>query len=373
MSEQMNGTTVSNGTSLLQLHEYWDQSHTFRWLEIIVPKDLTESSVHDVQQELQQLLAQHGVTLKQTEVHELIRDDGRAEMHHSTVSSLSFALHVLKPIDNSETPISHYRHEIEFFLSKDAMVVIHTDQVNKLFTRPLGEWRTLDCPISDGPLAFLLLRLLRTVVENYHAVLDRVNTRLFTLGQLICTENDQQVQNKLQQDLLIFGRKLFEIRKYFGPLRRVLEHLVELAQGESQQHVPISLKYSWIELNDLRAQVEHLIELVDTYQDMVTNLFGAHQSSVSNQLADISNRMNEHMERLTVIATILTTASVITGFYGMNLHGLGIGSSSSSGAPILLIILAVISFLEYGLFKAYKEQQHITKKSRGTRNNQNNQ
>ncbi|HEY3415975.1 MAG TPA: CorA family divalent cation transporter, partial [Armatimonadota bacterium] len=47
-----------------------------------------------------------------------------------------------------------------------------------------------------------------------------------------------------------------------------------------------------------------------------------HITVTAKIMADTSNRLNQTMQRLTVIATILSTASALTGFYGMNLSGM---------------------------------------------------
>jgi len=59
---------------------------------------------------------------------------------------------------------------------------------------------------------------------------------------------------------------------------------------------------------------DHLVRLTDEalfLQDRVTGLLEAH-------LANTSNRLNQVMKVLTVIATIFMPLTVLTGMYGMN-------------------------------------------------------
>jgi magnesium transporter len=77
---------------------------------------------------------------------------------------------------------------------------------------------------------------------------------------------------------------------------------------------------------------------------MLSGSLDAYQSSQSN-------RLNENMQRLTVIATVLATATVVTGYYGMNLRGAGINSAWAYGGHVVLILVLVLAVLEIWLFR----------------------
>ena len=59
---------------------------------------------------------------------------------------------------------------------------------------------------------------------------------------------------------------------------------------------------------------DHLIrvsDLVDSYRDLLTGAMDVYLSTVSN-------RLNEVMKRLTIVATIFMPLTFIVGFFGMN-------------------------------------------------------
>ena len=59
---------------------------------------------------------------------------------------------------------------------------------------------------------------------------------------------------------------------------------------------------------------DHLIrvsDLVDSYRDLLTGAMDTHLSTVSN-------RLNEVMKQLTIIATVFLPLSYLTGFFGQN-------------------------------------------------------
>jgi magnesium transporter len=95
-----------------------------------------------------------------------------------------------------------------------------------------------------------------------------------------------------------------------------------------------------------RDTYDHLIrisDLIDSYRDLMTG-------ATDLYLSTVSNRQNEVMKQLTVIATVFLPLSFITGFFGMNfafLTGhvinaswtfwvLGVGSMLATGVALLV-------------------------------------
>ncbi len=64
-------------------------------------------------------------------------------------------------------------------------------------------------------------------------------------------------------------------------------------------------------LRDVYDHTAHVIDTIETFRDMVAGLHDIY-------LMSLSNRMNEVMKVLTIIATIFMPLSFIAGVYGMN-------------------------------------------------------
>ena len=64
-------------------------------------------------------------------------------------------------------------------------------------------------------------------------------------------------------------------------------------------------------LKDLLDLITHATEAIDTYRDILSDHFNTYNSIVSN-------RMNDIMKVLTIIATIFIPITFIAGIYGMN-------------------------------------------------------
>ncbi|NIV44213.1 magnesium and cobalt transport protein CorA, partial [Candidatus Bathyarchaeota archaeon] len=70
-------------------------------------------------------------------------------------------------------------------------------------------------------------------------------------------------------------------------------------------------KSTSIYLRDLYDHTIQVIDSIETFRDVLSGMLDIYLSSVSN-------RMNEVMKVLTIIATIFIPLTLIAGIYGMN-------------------------------------------------------
>ncbi len=336
----------------------WDQSRQCRWIDFVFPTAHRQQRA-ELPTALQQLQTD-GIVLPAELQEQLAGKTSRPTLHHNDSQCLAITIHGIRLNRHASTHSMLVQHEIELVLGTDYLLTVRDNCLQEQFTHLRDLWQREQPGYLDGPAAFLCYRILKTVVMDYHEVLEEIPARLEKLEECVSDAINAVNLQELQQDIFHLNHALLELRKYFGPLRRVLDRICELAE-EPAGVLPISLEHSKIELYDLRMQVEYLIELVDTYRDMMTNVLGAYQSAIANRLAEMSNNMtefsnvmNRNMQRLTVIATILTTASAITGLYGVNLHGMGLQSESPYGVPLLVLVIVAIGALEFWYFKTRK-------------------
>jgi magnesium transporter len=103
-------------------------------------------------------------------------------------------------------------------------------------------------------------------------------------------------------------------------------------------------------LRDCYDHTVQIIDLLETYRDMTAGLMDVYMSSTSN-------RLNEVMRVLTMIATIFIPLTFIAGLYGMNF-----GSESDSpwampelgwyyGYPAVLLLMLIVFVWMLVIFK----------------------
>ena len=147
---------------------------------------------------------------------------------------------------------------------------------------------------------YLAYSLIDSVVDSYFPVLER-------LGEIL-TDIEEELADRPQRATLqrihTLKRDLMIVRKAVWPLREVVSSLErEGSELIDERTIPF-----------LRDLYEHLIQIIDTveiYRDSVSGLLDLYLSSVSQ-------RTNEIMKVLTVMATIFIPLTFLVGVYGMN-------------------------------------------------------
>jgi len=101
-----------------------------------------------------------------------------------------------------------------------------------------------------------------------------------------------------------YKRELLMLRKAIWPLREVISQLHKEAS-------PLVSEGTQIYLRDLYDHTVQAIDTLEIFRDTVTGLQDLYMSSVSN-------RMNEIMKVLTIMASIFIPLTFFAGIYGMN-------------------------------------------------------
>ena len=147
---------------------------------------------------------------------------------------------------------------------------------------------------------YLAYALVDAIVDNYFIILEN-------LGETIEDIEDKLVTNPSTETLRTIHdlkREMVFLRKSVWPLREVISRL------ETSESLLIN-KSTRIYLRDVYDHTIQIMDSVETFRDMLSGMLDIYLSSVSN-------RLNEVMKVLTVIATIFIPLTFLTGIYGMN-------------------------------------------------------
>lgn len=147
---------------------------------------------------------------------------------------------------------------------------------------------------------YLAYALIDAVVDSYFPVLELFGERLETLEDEIVAHPDVSTVTQIHQakrDLLTFRRAIWPERDALNALLR--------------DDTPLVTAETRLYLRDCYDHTIRLIDILEVYRELASGLLDFYMSS-------ISNRMNEVMKVLTVIATIFIPLTFIAGVYGMN-------------------------------------------------------
>ena len=166
--------------------------------------------------------------------------------------------------------------------------------------------------LIEGGSDYLAYALVDAIVDAYFPLLESYGEYLEDLEEEILIRPRQELVPRLHH----LKRDLLNLRRYVWPLRDLLGMLY---RDENPRIAPATRIY----LRDSHDHAMHVMELVESYREMTSSLMDLYLSS-------ISNRMNEVMKVLTIIATLFMPLGFIAGLYGMNFD-----TASSANMPEL--------------------------------------
>jgi magnesium transporter len=149
---------------------------------------------------------------------------------------------------------------------------------------------------------YLGYAILDSIVDNYFIILEKIGDRLELLETEVITDPSPDTLDTIQD----LKRELLYIRKIVWPLR---EAIGRLSRGD----IPFFENNTLIYIRDVYEHVIQIIDSVETFRGIVSGMLDIYLSS-------LSNKMNEVMKVLTVIATIFIPITFLTSLYGMNFH-----------------------------------------------------
>lgn len=156
--------------------------------------------------------------------------------------------------------------------------------------------------LRSANAGYLAYSLLDAVIDHYFPVLEEYGDRLEELEDRIIL----QPQSKLTAEIHGLKRELLYLRRTIWPQREALNSLI-------REEIPYVDAETKIYLRDCYDHAIRIIDLVETYREVCSDLMDLYLSS-------ISHRMNEIMKVLTVISTIFIPLTFIAGVYGMNFN-----------------------------------------------------
>jgi len=219
--------------------------------------------------------------------------------------------------------------EVHCFYAERFLVSVHRDDVPAV----ADACRTLGRLHSDRRLV-ALYRLLDALVDTMFPFLSAVDERIDELqDQIFVNPRESQLA-----ELFALKRQLVDLRRLVTPQR----DMVSAMMGQVVT-IPGMTAESEHYVRDLYDHLIRISDMVDSYRDLLSGSLDAYMSMVSNRLNDV-------MKQLTIIATVFLPLSFLTGFFGQNFAwlvtrigsaaafwGIGIGTEVVAVAALLML------------------------------------
>lgn len=232
--------------------------------------------------------------------------------------------------------------EVDIFVGENYIVTVHCAANLKPLTKFFRE-----CQISEEKRetylgrgsGFLLYHIIDRLVNYCFPILNKITESIDDIEDIIFSKTVPETVHQIS----LIRRDLISFRRVIHPQIAVIETLEKkdypFFKGKQESYfgdIADHIRKIWDGLEDCKEVVDGLAE-------------------TSNWLT--SNRIQETMRVLTIVMAVIAPATLVTGFFGMNIPlpgGIEHGSLQSFG-----ILLSIIIFLGLGMFIYFRHRRWI--------------
>ncbi len=199
--------------------------------------------------------------------------------------------------------LSTSSEQVSFIIGRDFLLSFQERPTGSF--DPVRAWLRQDKGlIRQLGIDYLAYALLDTLVDRYFAVLEQIGERSEELEEALMAKPDEKLLHTLHQ----LKRESLTLRRAIWPLREVINTLL---RNENRFFTAETQIY----LRDIYDHTVHLIESLEAIRDLIAGMLDIYLSS-------ISNRVNQEVRALTVVAIIFMPATLISGIFGMNFESM---------------------------------------------------
>ncbi|UGV41496.1 magnesium/cobalt transporter CorA [Methanococcoides orientis] len=187
---------------------------------------------------------------------------------------------------------------------------------------------------KQGP-DYLTYALLDSIVDSYFVMLEIIGENIEALDdELLDSPTPKTLESihRLKKEVIL-------LRKFVWPLREVVNSL----QRDESFFVKETTSFF---LKDIYDHIIQVMDTIESYRDILSTMLDLYLSTASN-------KMNEIMKVLTIIATIFIPLTFIAGIYGMNFEYMP-ELKWHLGYPVIWALMIAVAIVMLAYFRKLK-------------------
>ncbi|TYB32575.1 MAG: magnesium/cobalt transporter CorA [Flexistipes sinusarabici] len=266
------------------------------------------------------------------DINSLVLEDTLNPYQRAKVEDLGNYLYItLKVFEGGKTLYDINAHQMNIILMDNCVITLneskepYLDIIFERVKRNEGRIRTKG---HD----YFVNAVLDLIVDSYFIVLEGVS------------DNLEDLEKRLREkDIKDFVGSVYDLRRLLTSVRRAIwpiRDIIAYLDSGASRLVSDGIKFY---IKDIYDHTMHLVETVESLRDVTASLLDLH-------MTDLSNRMNEIMKTLTIIATIFIPLTFIVGVYGMNFKYMPM-LDEPWGYPLVWVVMILIAALMFLYFK----------------------
>ena len=222
--------------------------------------------------------------------------------------------------------------QLSVFISEKYLITLHNGELKplvKLFKENQLEEEAREECFSLGP-GYLLYLIIDRLVDYCLPILNKIGDNIEKVEDDIFAAT----LPKAIKEISVLRRDVISFRRIIWPMRAVLAMLENRLKRFMKSDLSVYFQ-------DMVDHVDRIWDGLNEYKEVIEGLNDTHDSLATNRLNDI-------MRVLTILATIGTTLTVVASFYGMNIPlpwGSNPGGSHWAWLSLLGIMLAMAGIM----------------------------
>jgi len=234
------------------------------------------------------------------------------------------------PVFNIEARVTT-SSQVSVFIGENYLVTLHKGELKplvKLFKECQIDEESRQENFSQGS-GFLLYRIVDRLVDYCLPILNKIGDNIERTEDNIFAPRGMP---KAIEDISMLRRDVISFRRIIWPMRAVI--------GSLEPKIRRFTKMNMVDyFGDMVDHVDKIWDGLDEYKEIIEGLNDTHDSLATN-------RTNEVIRMLTIIATILMPLTVVASIYGMNVP-LPLQDSHYSFVFVFLVWAIIVSGMLY--------------------------
>ncbi len=264
--------------------------------------------------------------------HHLDLDDCLSRIQRSKIDEYKGYLFLVFhfPVYNKEARVTT-SSQVSVFIGEKYLVTLHKGELKplvKLFRECQIDEESRQENFNQGS-GYLLYRIIDRLVDYCLPILNKIGFNIERVEDDIFSSGVRSAIREistLRRDVISFRRIIWPMRAVIGSLEPKIRRFTKVDMS--------------VYFGDMIDHVDKIWDGLDEYKEIIEGLNDTHDSLATN-------RTNEVMRMLTIIATILLPITVVASIFGMNITTLPFLTSKYSLLFVLLIMLVVVGGMLY--------------------------
>lgn len=233
-------------------------------------------------------------------LHPLILEDIMSPGQQSKLDNYKDAIYiVVRQLIYNEKKQCVEDEQVSLILGKNFLISF-LESHNNVFAPIYERLRNPKGRMRQRGSDYLCYALIDCLVDNYFVILEKVDNKLENLEEELFYHPTKSTLNNMHHA----KRELVLLRKAIWPMRELISNFRRLES-------PLVQNATKLYIQDVYDHTIQVIDTIESFRDITSGMLDIY-------LSNLSQRMNEIMKVLTIVATVFVPLTFIASIYGMN-------------------------------------------------------